>query len=192
MYPSIGTWRGAIPTDVVTGNAKKFAVMVKSQLAEWDVANEPIGVDITDIPILRALEAEGVKVVDGQQTLLNASKIKTKEEVELIETSIAIVEAAFWEVVNTTKPGVRELDIAGMMRDVMYRYGAEEMHNINVISGNRSPSTPARLFRPDAPHGRHALYRRGECVQWLQDLLLPDLLCRQTLAKTKGCVQAVL
>ncbi len=142
MYPSIGTWRGAFPTDVVTGNAKKFAVMVKRQLQEWGVANEPIGVDITDVPILRALEAEGVKVVDGQQTLLNASKIKTPEEVELIETSIAIVEAAFWEVVNTTKPGIRELDIAAMMRDVMYRYGAEEMLNINVISGNRSHPHP--------------------------------------------------
>lgn len=142
MYPSIGTWRGAFPTDVVTGNAKKFAVMVKSQLQEWGVAGEPIGVDMTDIPILRALEAEGVKVVDGQQTLLNASKIKTPEEVELIETSISIVEAAFWEVVNTTKPGIRELDIAAMMRDVMYRYGSEEMININVISGNRSHPHP--------------------------------------------------
>ena len=142
MYPSIGTWRGAFPRDVVTGNAKKFAQMVKSQLTEMGVANEPVGLDITEIPIIRALEAEGITVVDGQQTLLNASKIKTREEVELIETSIAIVEAAFWEVVNTTKPGVRELDIAGMMRDVMYRYGAEEILNINVISGNRSHPHP--------------------------------------------------
>ncbi len=142
MYPSIGTWRGAFPTDVVNNNAKKFAQMVKSQLTEWGVANEPVGVDIVEVPIIRALEAEGIKIVDGQQTLLNASKIKTPEEVELIETSISIVEAAFWEVVNTTKPGVRELDIAGMMREVMYRYGAEEMLNINVISGNRSHPHP--------------------------------------------------
>ena len=33
MYPSIGTWRGAFPTDVVIGNAKKFAVMIKSRSA---------------------------------------------------------------------------------------------------------------------------------------------------------------
>ena len=62
MYPSIGTWRGAFPTDVVTGNAKKFAVMVKSHLKELGVANEPVGLDITEIPIIRALEAEGVTV----------------------------------------------------------------------------------------------------------------------------------
>lgn len=142
MYPSIGTWRGAFPAAVVKENAKKFAVMIKSQLSELGVANEPVGIDISEVPILRALEAEGIKVVDGQQTLLEASKIKTPEEVELIETSISIVEAAFWEVVNTTKPGVRELDIAGMMREVMYRCGAEEMQNVNVISGNRSHPHP--------------------------------------------------
>jgi Xaa-Pro aminopeptidase len=142
MYPSIGTWRGAFPKDVVTGNAKKFAAMIKSQLIELGVANEPVGLDVCEIPIIRALEAEGIKVVDGQQTMLEASKIKTKEEVDLIETSIAIVESAFWEVVSTTKPGVREVDIAGMMRQVMYRNGAEEMQNINVISGNRSHPHP--------------------------------------------------
>ncbi len=142
MFPSIGTWRGAFPSAVVTENAKKFAKMIKGRLQDLGVANEPVGLDIAEIPILQAMEAEGITVADGQQTLLDASKIKTPEEVELIETSIAIVEAAFWEVVNTTKPGVRELDIAAMMRDVMYRYGAEEMQNINVISGNRSHPHP--------------------------------------------------
>ncbi|MDP6279315.1 MAG: Xaa-Pro peptidase family protein [Nitrospinota bacterium] len=142
MHPSIGTWRGAFPREVVTENALKFAKMVKAHLKELGLENEPLGLDITEIPILQSLEAEGVTVVDGQQTLLEASKIKTPEEVELIETSISIVEAAFWEVVNTAKPGVRELDIAAMMRDVMYRYGAEEMQNINVISGNRSHPHP--------------------------------------------------
>jgi len=142
MYPSIGTWRGAFPRGVVRGNARKFAKMIKGHLEELGGAEEPVGLDVAEIPIIRALEAEGIAVVDGQQTLLEASKIKTPEEVELIETSISIVEAAFWEVVNTAKPGVRELDIAAMMRDVMYRYGAEEMQNINVISGNRSYPHP--------------------------------------------------
>ncbi|MEK6712194.1 MAG: Xaa-Pro peptidase family protein [Nitrospinota bacterium] len=142
MHPTIGTWRGAFPRAVVFENARKFARMVRSQLEEAGAAKEPVGVDITELPILRALEEEGLKVVDGQQALLEASKIKTPEEVELIETSISIVEAAFWEVIERSKPGVREQDIAAFMRDVMYRYGAEEMQNINVISGNRSHPHP--------------------------------------------------
>jgi Xaa-Pro dipeptidase len=101
-----------------------------------------VGVDVSEIPIIKALEAEGIRVVDGQQTLLDASKIKTPEEVELIETSISIVEAAFWEVVQRTRPGIRESDIAGFMRETMYRLGAEEMQNVNVISGNRAYPHP--------------------------------------------------
>ena len=61
---------------------------------------------------------------------------------ELIETSIAIVEAAFWEVISRVKPGVRENEINGMMREVMYGLGTEEIQNINVITGNRSHPHP--------------------------------------------------
>ena len=142
MVPSIGTWRGAFPTAVGIENAKKFARMVKDHLTEFGVQDEPVGIDLAEVLVIRALEAEGIHVVDGQQTLLDASKIKTDEEVDLIETSISIVEAAFWEVVNRTRPGVRESDIAGFMRETMYRLGAEEIQNINVISGDRAYPHP--------------------------------------------------
>ena len=142
MFPSIGTWRGAFPRAVGEANAKKFASMVKDHLTQYGVQNEPVGIDLAEILIIQALENEGIKVVDGQQCLLDASKIKTAEEVELIETSISIVEAAFWEVVNTAAPGVRESDIAGSMRETMYRLGSEEIQNINVISGNRAYPHP--------------------------------------------------
>ncbi|MDP7398666.1 MAG: M24 family metallopeptidase [Lentisphaeria bacterium] len=142
MFPSIGTWRGAFPRAVGEENAKKFASMVKDHLTQYGVQNEPVGIDLSEILIIRALEDEGIKVVDGQQCLLEASKIKTEEEVELIETSISIVEAAFWEVVNRAAPGVRESDIAGFMRETMYRLGSEELQNINVISGNRAYPHP--------------------------------------------------
>ena len=153
MFPSIGTWRGAFPRGVVEGNARKFAQMVKDHLVQYRVEKEPVGSDVLEVPIVKALEAEGIHVVDGQQTLLNASKIKTPEEVELIETSISIVEAAFWQVVNEARPGIRESDIAEFMRETMYRLGAEEMQNINVISGNRSYPHPHdfsdRMMRMD-------------------------------------------
>ena len=142
MVPSIGTWRGAFPTAVGIENARKFAKMVKDHLTEFGVQDEPVGIDLAEVLMIRALEAEGIHVVDGQQTLLDASKIKTDEEVDLIETSISIVEAAFWEVVNRTRPGVRESDIAGFMRETMYRLGAEEIQNINVISGDRAYPHP--------------------------------------------------
>jgi Xaa-Pro aminopeptidase len=142
IYPFIGGMRGSFPEAVVKENAKKFANVIFDWLKKFGVENEPLGMDITEIPFLRALEATGVQVVDAQQTVLNAEAIKTPEEVELIETSIAIVEAAFWEVISTVRPGMRENEINGMMRNTMYRLGAEEIQNINVISGNRSYPHP--------------------------------------------------
>jgi Xaa-Pro dipeptidase len=134
--------RGTFPKAVVFENAKRFAGMIASQLRELGLNEDPLGLDITEIPFLRALEAEGIRVVDGQQTILNAEMTKTPEEVELIETSISIVEAAFWQVVTTARPGMKENEINGMMRNVMYGLGAEEIQNINVISGNRSHPHP--------------------------------------------------
>ncbi len=134
--------RGSFPEPTVYENAAKFAGMIKAHLKDMGAANEPLGVDIAEIPVLRALEAEGIRVVDGQQTILNAEAIKTPEEVELIETAISIVEAAFWEVISFARPGVRENEINGLMRNVMYRLGAEEIQNINVITGDRSHPHP--------------------------------------------------
>jgi len=142
IYPFVGSMRGTFPEPIVYENAKKFASMVASMLKELGVEGEPLGIDITEIPFLQAMEKEGVRVADGQQTILKAEAIKTPEEIDLIETSISIVEAAFWEVVHTTRPGVRENEINGMMRNLMYGLGAEEIQNINVITGNRAYPHP--------------------------------------------------
>lgn len=142
IYPFVGGMRGSFPKQVVYDNAKKFAGIIADWMKEFGVAGEPLGMDICEIPFVQALQEQGIQVVDAQQTILEAEAIKTPEEVELIETSIAIVEAAFWDVVSTARPGVRENEINGMMRNTMYRLGAEEIQNINVITGNRSYPHP--------------------------------------------------
>jgi Xaa-Pro dipeptidase len=152
ILPFIGSMRGTFPALVVKGNAQKFAGMIASLLRDYGVDKELVGSDFMELPLLRALEKEGLRIVDGQQTILDAQVVKTPEEVELIETSISIVEAAFWEVVNHTHPGVKESDVSGMMRNVMYRLGSEEIQNINVITGNRAHPHPHdfsdRIIRP--------------------------------------------
>lgn len=152
IHPFVGSMRGTFPEPVVRENSKKFAGMVASMLKELGVEGEPVGVDFAEIPVLQALEKEGVRVVDGQQTLLQAQVVKTPEEVELVELSIAIVEAAFWDVVHNARPGMKESEISGMMRNTMYGLGTEEIQNINVITGNRAHPHPHdfsdRFLRP--------------------------------------------
>jgi Xaa-Pro aminopeptidase len=152
IFPFTGSMRGTFPADVVTGNAGRFAASIASWLKEFGLEKEPVGIDFIEIPLAQALEKAGIRIVDGQQTLLNAQLIKTAEEIELIETSISIVEAAFWQVVHTAHPGMKESEISGLMRKVMYDLGAEEIQNINVITGNRAHPHPHdfsdRILRP--------------------------------------------
>jgi Xaa-Pro aminopeptidase len=137
-----GAMRGSFPREVVFSHAKNFAKEIKKILTDWGVEKQPLGLDISEIPFILALQEEGLNVVDAQQTILEAQKIKTKEEIDLIEMSIAIDEAAFWEVISHAKPGVTENQLNGLMRQKIYELGAEEIQNINVISGNRSHPHP--------------------------------------------------
>jgi Xaa-Pro dipeptidase len=152
IFPFVGGFRGSFPSPVVYENTQKFAGMIASQLKGWGVSKEPVGVDIIEVPLIEALAKEGVRIVDAQQTLLNAQAIKTAEEIELVEMSISIVEAAFWGVVNHVHPGKKESEISGLMRKVMYELGTEEIQNINVITGNRAYPHPHdfsdRIIRP--------------------------------------------
>ena len=71
----ISTMQGALPPWMnVQGD---FAKQIKKALVHYGIDKEPIGIDIMELPMLRALEAEGIEVVDGQQALLDAREIKT-------------------------------------------------------------------------------------------------------------------
>ncbi|OGP87845.1 MAG: hypothetical protein A2157_10565 [Deltaproteobacteria bacterium RBG_16_47_11] len=152
IFPFLGGFRGSFPAPVVLENTQKFAGMVTAKLREFGVSKEPLGIDIAEIPLMQALQREGVQVVDGQQTLLAAQTVKTDEEIELVEMSISIVEAAFWQVVNNVHPGKKESEISALMRKTMYELGTEEIQNINVITGNRAYPHPHdfsdRIIRP--------------------------------------------
>ncbi len=150
IRPSTNSMRGTIPPAV--GAPQKCAEEIISLLKDYDVHKEPLGVDITDISLIRALEAGGVKVVDGQQAMLDAQMIKTNEEIELLKLATAMVDAAYWEVANFVSPGVRENEVAALIRQVLFNLGAEEVQNINVITGPRTHPHPHdfsdRIIRP--------------------------------------------
>jgi Xaa-Pro dipeptidase len=99
--------RGAIPPQ--TGSVEKVAQDILKWLKEYGVEKKPVGMDIADIPLIRALEKKGLEIVDGQQVMLDARIIKTKDEIELLKVAAAMVDAAYEEIVRAIKPGVRKL-----------------------------------------------------------------------------------
>ena len=142
--------RGAMPPD--TGIVEDLARRIAGEMRERELTDAPLGLDITDVPTLLALQAEGVRVADGQQVMLNAREIKTEDEVALLTHAAGMVDAAYDELYRALRPGVRENELVGLVNKVLYDLGSDEVEAVNAVSGERCSPHPHvfadRLLRP--------------------------------------------
>ena len=149
----ISTLRGAFHPGA--GVAEEVARKVATVLREHDLADEPLGVDLVEMPILEALRAEGIDVVDGQQVFLEARRIKTQDEIALLTQACSMVDAAYEELYGFLRPGVRENECVGLVSKVLYDLGSEYVEGVNAISGERCSPHPHvysdRIVRPGDP-----------------------------------------
>jgi Xaa-Pro aminopeptidase len=114
-----------------------FAKQIKKALVHYGVEKEPLGIDIMELPMLRALEAEGIEVVDGQQTLLDAREIKTGDEIELLKLAAAMVDGTYVDIAKAIRPGTRENELVAIANDKLFRLGSERVECVNSVSGPR-------------------------------------------------------
>jgi Xaa-Pro aminopeptidase len=149
----ISTLRGAFHPDA--GIAEGVAKAIKRELDKYGLANEPLGIDVAEIPILMALKDVGIDVVDGQQVFLEARRIKTVDEISLLATAASMVDAAYDELYGFLRPGVRENECVGLVSKALYDMGSEHVEGVNAISGERCSPHPHvftdRLLRPGDP-----------------------------------------
>jgi Xaa-Pro aminopeptidase len=149
----ISTLRGAFHPEA--GIAEEVARKVAAELAEHGLAGEPVGVDLVEMPILMALQRAGLTIVDGQQTFLEARKIKTPDEISLLAQACSMVDAAYEELYGFLRPGVRENECVGLVSKVLYELGSEYVEGVNAISGERCSPHPHvysdRIIRPGDP-----------------------------------------
>ncbi len=149
----ISTLRGAMLP--AAGRAEDVARKIRIELEERGLLNEPVGVDAVELPVLFALQAEGIKVVDGQQLMQQARIIKTQDEITLLNSACMMVDAAYDELYRFMKPGVRENECVGLVSKVLYDLGSEHVEGVNAISGERCSPHPHvfsdRALRPGDP-----------------------------------------
>jgi Xaa-Pro aminopeptidase len=149
----ISTLRGA--TNPGSGLAEDVAKKIKRELEMRNLQNEPVGVDVIEMPVLFALQAQGIKVVDGQQLMHEVRKIKTQDEITLLNTATMMVDAAYEELYQFMKPGVKENECVGVVSKVLYDLGSEHVEGVNAISGERCSPHPHvytdRVLRPGDP-----------------------------------------
>ena len=146
----ISTLRGA-----VEGRAESVAKKIKVELEERGLASEPLGVDMIELPVLKALQDAGIEVVDGQALMQDVRKIKTEDEITLLNTACAMVDAAYDELYRAMRPGFRENDCVALVNKVLFELGSEHVEGVNAISGERCSPHPHvftdRMLRPGDP-----------------------------------------
>ena len=67
-----------------------------------------------------------------------------------------MVDASYSTVIRNLRAGIRENDLVGMVHDVLYRLGSDQVEVVNCISGPRSSPHPHNL--PTASSGRAIPY----------------------------------
>jgi Xaa-Pro aminopeptidase len=149
----ISTLRGALPPE--TGRAEDVAAKIAEQLREAGLLDQPLGVDVVEPVVLAALEAEGLKVVDGQQVMQRARVIKTVDEITLLDTACMMVDAAYEDLYAALRPGISENECVGIVAKRLYDLGSEHVEGVNAISGERCNPHPHvysdRILRPGDP-----------------------------------------
>lgn len=146
----ISSWRGSIPEEVgvEAANAKRIADILR----ENGLDNDPVGVDYVEIPVLRALEAEGLTVVNGQGLMQEARRIKTVDEIACLSHAAGMVDYAYDELYRNLHVGMRENETVALVNRVLYEMGSEEVEAVNAISGERCSPHPHvfsdRMARP--------------------------------------------
>lgn len=137
------------------GIAEQLASKIKRELEKFGVADQPLGVDVIELPILFAFQAQGITVVDGQQVFMEARRIKTGDEIALLTQAASMVDAAYEDLYEFLRPGVRENETVGLVANKLYSLGSEYVEGVNAISGERCSPHPHvysdRLIRPGDP-----------------------------------------
>jgi len=149
----ISTLRGAMLPEA--GRAEDVARKIRIELEMRGLHKEPLGVDAIELPVLFALQKQGIEVVDGQQLMQAARVIKTQDEITLLATACMMVDAAYEELYQAMKPGMRENECVGLVSKVLYDLGSEHVEGVNAISGERCNPHPHvytdRVLRPGDP-----------------------------------------
>jgi Xaa-Pro aminopeptidase len=171
----VSSMRGAMPQQ--TGVPDLLAGHIHEVLSEHGLEKEPLGIDLTDMETLASLHRRNIPTSNAQPVMLAARKIKTEDEIALLDHAAAIVDAVYERIYELLRPGIREHEIVAEAQRLLFELGSEQVEAINAVSGDRCNPHPHvfsdRLLRPgdqaffDIIHsfmGYRTCYYRTFCV----------------------------
>ncbi len=151
------SWRAWVPPmrgamGEATGVPEDLAELIVGELRERGLDREPLGVDVPDMTTVLALTRKGLHLVDSQPVMLDARRIKSEDELALLDQAAGIVDGVYEEIFRMLRPGVTESQVVAAAMKLLFELGSEHVEAINAISGDRCSPHPHtfsdRLLRP--------------------------------------------
>jgi Xaa-Pro aminopeptidase len=142
--------RGTVHPDF--GLIARHAKEIFDLLKEAGVEKMPLGLDIVEPAVLFELQKCGLRVVDGQQVMLEAREVKNIDEIALLNRAAAMVDGAYDVIYQMLRPGIRENDVVAEVNKFLYVHGSDDVEAVNAVSGERCNPHPHnftdRMIRP--------------------------------------------
>jgi Xaa-Pro aminopeptidase len=107
-----------------------------------------VAIDQAPISMLRHLDRTlpDLDVEDGDAIMLEARRIKFREEIAFMEEASAIAEAVTQTAIDAVRVGVREYDVVAEAMHTLYRLGGEMPHVATpFVASGEHMSPPTRL-----------------------------------------------
>ncbi len=106
--------------------AKEWAQEIRDELAERGLADEPLGVIGYDSQVAQeALKETGLHAVDGVPLLLEASKIKTRDEINCLSLAACFGTVGWQKALDVLRPGITLRELALTINHELHTEGAE-------------------------------------------------------------------
>ena len=185
----ISTLRGAMPPGA--HRAEDVARKIRIELEERGLHKEPVGVDVVELPVLFALQKEGL--TDRRWSAVDAGRARDQDAGRdhaaqhgvhdgrcRLRGTLSLYEA---------RRARKRMRRAGQQCAVLPRLGARRGRQRDLRRALQP--APAHLQRPRAASRRPRLLRHSAQLHGLPHLLLPHLRGRQRFASAGRCLQAL-
>ena len=124
--------------DKVTTDAQRFAAEINDVLRRHSGGSRRLAVDKIMIHGLRALEAHGLEIMDGEEVMEKTRAVKGEEDIRAMRCAMHACEAAMHEMQDQAAPGMTENDVWAILHAGNIRRGGEWIETRLLASGQRT------------------------------------------------------
>jgi Xaa-Pro dipeptidase len=168
------TWLYMISDSEVQAQARSWAQEIDDLVRQYGGGNRRIAADKLDPLGLRALEALGIEVIDGQEVAEKARSLKSPEEIELMRWTLRVAESGMSRMHAASVHGATENEIWAELHHENIRSGGEWFEARLLSSGPRT--------NPWYQEASDRVISEGEMISFDTDMIGPYGYCAGPLA----------